>query len=120
MLARATGTENQRSASLDCSLRLFAESSVLERASFGASFRSASASLPARCMFVVIPVDLLRPASCARGIYTQGEQSSSGERMWLISRARGTGFETLLADFMSCLPVLRLRLKCAADRLNAF
>jgi hypothetical protein len=57
MLARATGTDNKRSAILNGAGRPFAELCVFARASFGASCKSGSANLVARCMFLVMPVD---------------------------------------------------------------
>lgn len=50
---------------------------VFERASFGTSFKAACVNLPTNCMFVVIPIEGLRPVSYAKELYTQGEQSST-------------------------------------------
>jgi len=94
MLARATGTENRRNAIRES--RLFAELCVLAHATCGAWFRSASDNLPAKCMVVVMPVDGLRPPTYAKGIYTEGEQSSSLEQMSVIGRAQKDDSRTFL------------------------
>jgi hypothetical protein len=61
--------------------RLNAGQYVLERAVFCTSLRPASVSLPTNCIFAVVPVALaiqdLGPFLYVKGIYTQGEQSSS-------------------------------------------
>jgi hypothetical protein len=42
------------------------------------SFKSAADNLPASCMFVFV---LRRPMAQAQGLYTEGERSSSVERL---------------------------------------
>ena len=85
MLVRAMGTDKQRSRSLGIARGLTVAPYVFERASFGTSFKAACVNLPTNCTFVVIPIEGLRPVSYAKKLYTQGEQSSSVERLCLIN-----------------------------------
>jgi len=52
---------------------------AFERVPLCTSFKSASINLPTNCMFVVRPSDGLRPATYAKELYYQGEQSSSAD-----------------------------------------
>jgi len=62
---------------------LIARHGAFERVSVPTSFKSAADSLPASCMFAVVP---RRPMLQAQGLYTEGERSSSMEPLCLPTR----------------------------------
>ena len=80
-LAKAITTPNQRKARLGLTPALVARKNVFERVLFRASFKFASVKLPTNCMFVVAPIAGLRLVSHSKGLYAQGAQSSSVERL---------------------------------------
>src|ERR1700689_694676 len=79
VLAKAMSTAQQRRTSSGKAAKMMAGQYAFERVPFGTSFKSASINLPTNCMFVVIPSDGLRPATYAKELYYQGEQSSSAD-----------------------------------------
>jgi hypothetical protein len=83
MLAKAMTTAHPRNTSLGIAPSLIARQFLFERVSFRRSFKAASVSLAPNCMFIVMPIDGLRPVLHGKGVYTQGEQSSSVERLCL-------------------------------------
>jgi hypothetical protein len=68
---------------------LNARQDVFERVSFRTSFKSACVKWPTNCMFVVMLIDGLCPVSYAKESYTQGEQSSSVERLCVVEAVTG-------------------------------
>src|ERR1700691_507777 len=92
VLAKAMSTAQQRRISSGKAANLMAGQYAFERVPFCTSLNSASINLPTNCMFVVIPSDGLCPATYAKELYYQGEQSSSIERLQLMKAAMGEGF----------------------------
>jgi hypothetical protein len=70
---------------LGIALRFIARQYVFERVLFCTSLKSASANFPTNCIFVVLPIDALHPAPPAKGLYAEGAQSSSLERLCRIN-----------------------------------
>lgn len=83
---------------------LIARQFVFERVSFPTSFKSGSVNWPTNCIFVVVLTDALRPMSCAKASYTQGEQTSSAERLGLANTHRTC---EILVRQMSGYPTIR-------------
>jgi hypothetical protein len=88
-LAKAMTNPNHRNAKLGLIPVLVARKNVFERMPFRTSLKSVSVKLPTNCMFVVAPIDALRPASHSKGLYAQEAQSSSFERLRVLSAETG-------------------------------
>jgi hypothetical protein len=76
MLAKAMTTAHPRNTSLGIAPSLIARQFVFERVSFRRSFKAASVSLAANCMFIVMPIDGLRPV-----FYTERESTLKGNKV---------------------------------------
>jgi len=93
-LAKAMTTPNHRNTRLGLIPALVARKNVFERMPFRTSLKSASAKLSTNCMFVVAPIDALRPASHSTGLYAQEAQSSSFESSRVLCAETGQATKT--------------------------